>query len=67
MNASEPKTRWLMAYDGQHVFLREILCTIHHGESGEIEYHSKPIKPVGLMRVVMFLFGLAAARQWRSK
>ena len=57
------KKRLLIAFDGQNTHLREILAIIHHGETGEVEYQSKPVKATGFMIAIMFLFKLVAKQE----
>ena len=52
--------RVLIAVDERGVYLRETLCVIHRGESGEVHYHSKPITAPRWFRPVMFVVGLLA-------
>ena len=39
--------RYLIAIDENGIHIRKNLCTIHHGETGEAEYHAKPICSFG--------------------
>jgi hypothetical protein len=52
------KKRFLIAYDGRHVFFRETLSILHDGTRGEVQYSTKPAKPTAAMRLVMFIFEL---------
>jgi hypothetical protein len=52
--------RLIITVDSRGVYLRETLAVIHKGETGEVHYHAKPIKPGRLLRFVMFLFKIAA-------
>ena len=36
-------TRYIVAVDQNGVYLRETLCVTRRHESGEIEYHTKPV------------------------
>lgn len=45
--------RYVIAFDSLGVYFRENLCTIHRGESGEVHYHTKPIKPTKRLRQML--------------
>ena len=38
--------RIILNVDSVGIHLRTNECTIHHGESGEVEYHCKPIRSI---------------------
>ena len=38
------KARYVIAIDGHGIYLRRTLCVTHHGESGEVQYDSKPVR-----------------------
>lgn len=46
LNIPVISNRIILNVDSVGIHLRTNECTIHHSESGEVEYHCKPIKSI---------------------